>query len=489
MTDHAVIVVGAGPTGLMLAGELALAGVEVVVIERRPNQDVAGVRARGVHARTIEVFDQRGLADRFLAEGTPVQNAGFGWIRLDMSDAPSRYPFGLALWQKHIERILAGWIADLGVPVLRGQEVIGCSQDESGVTVDLSGGASRRARWLVGCDGGRSVVRKAAGIAFPGWDATISHVIAGVEFAEEPQWGLHRDEHGIHSIAREDGEDAVQVMLTEPVPATAETPTLDDLRALLTGVYGTDFGVHSPRWISRFSDMARQAETYRAGRILLAGDAAHIHYPTGGQGLNLGVQDAVNLGWKLAQVVDGRAAEALLDTYHAERHPVGARVIRNTLAQVALLRTDPQTEALRESVGTMLAMEEPRRVFAGMMSGLDIHYDLGEGHPLLGRRMPDIDLVTDAGPTRVYSLLHAARPILIRFARGEPIDLGAWSGLVASVEATSDGPWALPVIGPVDAPSAVLIRPDGYVAWVGEGDARGLRDALVRWCGENPAAA
>jgi 2-polyprenyl-6-methoxyphenol hydroxylase-like FAD-dependent oxidoreductase len=483
MSGHAVVIAGAGPTGLMLAGELALAGIDVAIVERRANQDLAGSRAGGLHSRTIEVLDQRGIADRFLAEGTVAQVAGFAWLPLDISDFPTRHNYGLALWQNRIERILAAWVDELGVPVHRGLDVTGLTQDTTGIDVALSDGASMRAEYVVGCDGGRSTVRKAAGIELAGHDATISHIIAEVELAEEPEWGLRRDAHGIHSLSRMDDGRTVRVLLTERQVGQTGEPTLRDLSDALTAVHGTDYGVHSPTWISRFTDMARQAVSYRRGRVLLAGDAAHIHYPTGGQGLNIGVQDAVNLGWKLASVVKGTTPDSLLDTYHAERHPVGARVLRDTMAQVALLRTDERTDALREIVADLLRMHEPRTRLGGMMSGLDVHYDLGEGHPLLGRRVPDLDLVTRNGPVRLFSLLHEARPVLIDFASPDGIDIAPWSDRVRSIGARYDGAWELPVIGAVDAPRAVLVRPDGYIAWVGGGHGAGPEVALTLWFG------
>jgi hypothetical protein len=278
-------------------------------------------------------------------------------------------------------------------------------------------------------------------------------------------------------------------MLTEEHVGVTAEPTLDDLRKELIAVYGTDYGVHSPTWISRFTDMTRQAAAYRKGRVLLAGDAAHVHSPVGGQGLNTGVQDAVNLGWKLAQVVHGTAPEGLLDTYQAERHPVAARVLRVTMAQVALMRVDDRIEALRECVSELLSMDEPRKRFAAMMSGLDIHYELGEGHPLLGRRMPDLDLVTDRGPLRVFSLLNEARPVLLDLRETGRFDIGPWADRVRLIQAMYDGAWELPVIGAVPAPSAVLIRPDGYVAWVAQDvDQVGLADALTAWFGPPLAA-
>jgi 2-polyprenyl-6-methoxyphenol hydroxylase-like FAD-dependent oxidoreductase len=429
MAGHAVVVAGGGPTGLMLAGELALAGVDVAIVERRASQDLPGSRAGGLHSRTIEVLDQRGIADRFLSEGQVAQVAAFAGSSLDISDFPTRHPYGLGLWQNHIERILAGWVGELGVPIYREREVTGFAQDDSGVDVELSDGTSLRAEYLIGCDGGRSLVRRAAGIEFPGWDATTSSLIAEVELAEEPEWGIHRDALGIHSFGRleyeiRDGEvvymdrGPVRVMVTEQHLGPTTEATLRDLSEALIAVWGTDYGVHSPTWISRFTDMARQAAAYRDRRVLLAGDAAHVHNPVGGQGLNTGVQDAVNLGWKLAQVVNQTSPDSLLDTYHAERHPVAARVLRNTLAQVALVRQDDRIQALRDTIAELLRMDEPRRRFAAMMSGLDIHYDLGEGHPLLGRRMPDLDLVTPNGQLRVFTLLRDARPVLLNL--GEP---------------------------------------------------------------------
>jgi 3-(3-hydroxy-phenyl)propionate hydroxylase len=490
---HAVVIAGGGPTGLMLAGELALAGVDVAIVERRVDQSLAGSRAGGLQSRTLEVFDQRGIAERFLAEGQTAQVGGFGSIRLDISDFPTRHPYGLALWQNHIERILAGWVAELPVTFHREREVTGFAQDDSGVDIALSNGESLRADYLVGCDGGRSVVRKATGIAFTGWDATTSSLIAEVEMAEQPPLGIHRTAYGTHAFGKveydiRDGEvifkdgGPVRVMLTEPQVGSGE-PTLGELKQTLVAVCGTDYGAHSPTWISRFTDAARQADTYRAGRVLLAGDAAHVHSPIGGQGLNTGVQDAVNLGWKLAQVVKRISPDSLLDSYTAERHPVAARVLHDTMAQVALLRPDDRSNALRDVVAELLAMDEPRKRLAARMSGLDIRYDLGEGHPLLGRRMPDLDLVTADGPLRVYTLLHAARPVLLNFGEPGALDIGAWADRMQAIDAKCAGTWELPGLGEMVAPTAALIRPDGHVAWVGAGTDVGLADALATWFG------
>ncbi len=488
MSEHAVVIAGGGPTGLMLAGELMLAGADVAIVERRTSQNLIGLRAGGLHSRTIEVLDQRGIADRFISQGKTFQVAGFHMFQLDMSDFPTRHNYLLQLWQNHIERILAEWVDELGVTIHRGREVTGFVQDDTGVDVALSGGGSLRTEYLVGCDGGRSLVRKAAGIEFPGWDPTTSWLIAEVSTAEEPKWGLHQDAIGVHGIGKMENGESVRIVLTEPHLLVGSEPTLRDVSEALIAIYGTDYGIHSPTWISRFTDVTRQAAAYRDRRVLLAGDAAHVHPPMGGQGLNTGVQDAVNLGWKLAQVVKGISPESLLDTYHAERHPVAARVLRNTMAQVALRRTDDRTKALSDTVSELLAMEEPRKRLAAEMSGLGVHYDLGEGHPLLGRRMPDLDLVTANGPRRVFTLLHDARPVLLNLGEPGGFDITPWGDRVQLIDATYVGTWELPAIGTVAPPTAVLIRPDGYVAWVGELTQPGLADALTTWFGP-PAAA
>jgi 2-polyprenyl-6-methoxyphenol hydroxylase-like FAD-dependent oxidoreductase len=482
MAEHAVVVAGGGPTGMMLAGELALAGVDVVIVERRANQELESSRAGGLQSRTIEVLDQRGIADRFLAEGQTAQIGSFARVRLDMSAFPTRHGYGLALWQTHIERIMAGWVDELGVPFIREREVTGFAQDETGVDVELSDGRSLRAAYLVGCDGGRSLIRKAAGIDFPGWDPSVSSLIAEAEMRDEPEWGIRYDENGTQAIGkREDGR--AGMVITQPYSRHVDEPTLDDLRRALVAVWGTDYGVHSPSWISRFTDMTRQAASYRQGRVLLAGDAAHVHYPIGGQGLNTGVQDAVNLGWKLAQVVKRTSPQSLLDTYHAERHPVAARVLQTTMAQTVLARGEARVDAVRDTIADLLGLDEARTRVAAMLAGLDIHYDLGEGHPLLGRRMPDLDLVTPGEPLRVFSLLHDARPVLLNLGEPGAFDITPWADRVRLVDAEHGGAWELPVVGVVAAPTSVLIRPDGHVAWVGDGTDTGLRDALTTWFG------
>ena len=483
MTEHSVVIAGGGPTGLMLAAELKLAGVDVVVVERRTNQDLDGKRAGGLHSRTIEVLDQRGVAERFLSEGQTHPFVGYAGTFLDISDFPTRHNYILALWQNRIEPILADWVEELGVPILRGSEVEGFATDDTGVEVELSDDTTIRAEYLVGCDGGRSLVRKTAGIEFAGWDASASFMIAEVEMDEEPEIGMRPEGGGIGPVNREEGGGPYGVVLLEKEVEHGSEPTMKDLSEALIDAYGTDYGVHRPTWISRFTDMTRQAASYREGRVLLAGDAAHIHGPQGGQGLNTGVQDAVNLGWKLGQVVNKTSPESLLDTYHAERHPVGARVLQNTMAQVALARIDERSQALRATVLDMLNMDEPRRRIAGMISGLDIHYDLGEGHPLLGRRMPDLDLHTDDGPMSVFGLLQDARAVLLSLGEPGGFDIGLWGNRVRLVEARHEGAWEVPVLGEVAAPSALLIRPDGHVAWVGDLTDPELPRALETWFG------
>ena len=484
MTEHAVVIAGGGPTGLMLAGELALAGVDVVIVERRTSQDLDGSRAGGLLPRTIEVLDQRGIAERFVSAGQVYPAHGFALIPLDISDFPTRHNYVLGLWQSHFERILAGWVDELGVPILRGCEVVGFAQDDSGVEVELSGDRSLRAEYLVGCDGGRSLVRKTAGIDFPGLDPSTSWMIAEVEMDEAPEPGFRRDSAGrTHALGRRADGEPVRVVLTERTVEHTGDPTMDELREALVAVYGTDYGLRTATWISRFTDMTRQAASYRQGRVLLAGDAAHIHPPHGGQGMGTGVQDAVNLGWKLAQVVNKTSPESLLDTYHAERHPVGARVLHNTMAQVALSSPGDRHQALRDTMADLLRMDEPRRHIAAMLCALDIHYDLGEGHPLLGRRMPDLDVLTADGPTRVFTLLHDARPVLLNLGGPGGFDISPWANRVQLVDAKHAGVWELPVLGQVAAPPAVLIRPDGHVAWAGDLTDPELPRAFATWFG------
>ncbi len=484
-----MVIAGAGPTGMMLAAELSLAGIDVVVAERRPCRDFAGSRAGGLHARTIEVLDQRGIADRFIAAGKPMQIQSFAGVSLDISDFPTRHNYGLALWQKESERILADWIDELGVPIARGSEVTAVTQDAAGVDLQLSDGRLLRAGYLVGCDGGHSLVRNAADIDFLGWEPSVTSLLAEVELREEPEWGIRHDENGTHAFSKLEGGNRAGVVVSERYAGQTGEPTLQELSRALVAAWGTDYGVHSPTRISRFNDVTRQAASYRRGRVLLAGDAAHMHYPVGGQGLNLGVQDAVNLGWKLAAAVKGTAPHRLLDTYHAERHPVAARILRTTMAATALTRSDARLDALRDTLSHLLRMDEPRNYLAGMISGLDIRYDLGEGHPLLGRRMPDLDLITREGPLRFFTALHGAEPVLLKLDESRTFDIRPLADRVRQIDAKYTGRWELPVVGAVPAPAAVLVRPDGYVAWAGDDPEAGLSETLTKWFGQPAVSA
>ncbi len=484
-SEHAVAIVGGGPTGMMLGAELALAGVDALILERRPDQELDGSRAGGLHSRAIELLDQRGAAGRFLAAGYTAQIISFGEAKIDIGDFPTRHPYGLALWQKHIERIMAEWIWDLGVAVRHGQEVVGFVQDDEGVEVELADGSTLRARYLVGCDGGRSAIRKGAGIDFPGAKATKSTIVAEAQMTDSSGFGLHRGPLGVGGIGPMEGGDHLRIVVPEARLESGDDPTLDELRDALFTVYGTDYGVHSPTWISRFTDATRQAASYREGRVLLAGDATHIHSPMGGQGIPNGMGDAVNLGWKLAQVVKGVSPEDLLDSYQTERHPAVARSLNYTMALNALMRVDPRVEALRDTIAEMTAMEEPRRHLGALASGLGVHYDLGEGHPLLGRRVPDLDLVTADGPTTIYALMHEARPVLLSLGEPGAFEIDDWSDRVDLVDARCEAPWELPAIGEVDSPTAILIRPDGHVAWVGERGDADLIEALGTWFGSS----
>ena len=481
-TEHAVVIAGGGPTGLMLAAELALADVDVAIVERRDTQALAGLRAGGLLPRTLEVLDQRGIADRFVSQGQKIGSAPFALSSLDISDLPTRHPYFLALWQGSVERILADWVDELDVPVYRRCGVTGFAQHDGRVDAELSDGRCLHAAYLVGCDGGRSLIRKMAGIDFPGWDPSTSYLIAEVETADEPEWGVRASAKGINAFAKLEGGRA-RVVLNEQRIGERNEPTLQDIREAIVGVYGKDFGLRSASYISRFTDMARQAACYREGRVILAGDAAHVHSPVGGQGLNIGLQDAVNLGWKLAQVVKGTSPESLLDTYHAERHPIGARVLRNSMALTAIHRKDDRIEALRDVMWELLQKDQARKQYVAMISGLDVHYDLGDGHALLGRRMPDLELVTANGQLRLFTLLRDARSVLLTLGESRGFDIAPWADRVQLLDAKYDGMWELPAIGTVSAPAAVLVRPDGYVAWVGDSTQVGLTDALTTWFG------
>jgi 3-(3-hydroxy-phenyl)propionate hydroxylase len=448
-----VVIVGGGPTGMMLAAELAFAGVEAVVLERRASAAIESHRGRagGLHARTLEVLDQRGVAERFLDEGEAMQIISFAGVKLDLGDVPTRHPYGVALAQEHTERMLGEWATELGVTVEYGRELTGLTHDDDGVDIQLADGDTLRAGYVVGCDGGRSLVRKLAGIDFPGWGPSVASIVAEVEMQGEPEFGFRSDASGVNAM-RPLEEGRVGLVVRDDNLEREGDLTLEDLRTAIAAVWGSDFGLVSADTISRFTDATRQAASYRTGRVLLAGDAAHIHYPAGGQGLNLGVQDAVNIGWKLAQVITGTAPAELLDTYHAERHPAAARVLRYTMALTALQRGDDRTTALSEVVADVLDVAEARDRIAGLASGLDIHYDLGDGHPLLGRRMPDLDLVTAAGPLRVYRLLHTARAVLLNLGGPGAFDIAPWADRVQVVDATYGGAWELPVLGRVPKP-------------------------------------
>ncbi|MBF6451732.1 FAD-dependent monooxygenase [Nocardia elegans] len=488
-----VVVAGGGPTGLMLAYELRLAGVEVALLDALPAR-TGESRAGGIHARTMEILDQRGLLDELLRQGRTLPRGHFGGLPLDFSDFHTRFPYTLAVLQSVIERELDRHATAAGAPVQWDSPVTGFRQDDSGVEVEVGGTHPRliRAAYLVGCDGGRSAVRKLAGIGFDGTDATVTGMIADVELAAPPAelfFGA-RGATGDYSVIQfEPGWYRLIAQCHDRVRERGSELTFDEFRDAFTELAGTDFGMHSPRWVTHYSDAARQADRYRVGRVFLAGDAAHIHFPAGGQGQNLGLQDAANLGWKLAAVLRGNASDALLDTYESERRPIAARVLQNTRAQTALSRPGAHVDALRDSMSDLLAIDGVRHRLGLMITALDIRYDCGDHHPLCGRRVPDSDIVTADGPARVHELLRPGRPILLVRNAAEVPDISDWKDRVDIVCAQDQGAeWTVPSLGPVPAPTHTLIRPDGYIAWAAvDSTTDGLNAALTTWVGPNTA--
>ncbi|MFJ5990549.1 rifampin monooxygenase [Lentzea sp. NPDC092896] len=469
-----VIIAGGGPTGMMLAGELRLHGVSVLVLERDP-EPTKVVRALGMHARSIEILDQRGIADRFLTAGQTHPLAGF-FAGID-KPAPERlntkYPVVLGLPQPITERLLAEHATELGAEIRRGSAVTAFAQDDEGVTVALADGTSVRARYLVGCDGGRSTVRKLAGIDFPGEPSRVETLLGEMEIGMpwEEAMPLMLE---VRKLQKRFGIGPIGGTATYRVVVPAEgvnedravMPTLDDFKEQLVKVAGTDFGVHSPRWLSRFGDATRQAERYRSGRVFLAGDAAHVHPPTGGQGLNLGVQDVFNLGWKLAGAVHGWAPSGLLDTYEAERHPVAEEVLNNTRAQIELMKVEPGPQSVRRLFTELVQFEEVNRYLIEKIIAVSVRYDLGSENDLVGRRIGDLSLKRGG----LYGQMHAGRGILLD--QSGSLSVGSWADRVDHLVDVSED---------LDAP-AVLVRPDGHVAWAGE-DQKALEVELARWFG------
>ncbi|MFD2473317.1 FAD-dependent monooxygenase [Amycolatopsis silviterrae] len=467
MTD--VIIAGGGPTGATLAAELRLHGVEVLVLERE-TEPIPLARIVSLHIRTLEQLAMRGLAERVLEHGRrrPVGGVFAGIAKPAPASLESAYLLGIP--QPIVVRLLEEHAIELGAEVRHGCAVAGFAQDDNGVTVELTDGERLHAQYLVGCDGARSTVRKLLGVGFPG-EPSRNETLMGEMAATTPPEEIaakvaeirETDKRFLFSPVSEDSYRVV-------VPAadlSAEPPVLEDFKNRLRAVAGTDFGVHSPRWLSRFGDATRLADRYRAGRVLLAGDAAHIHPPTGGQGLNLGVQDAFNLGWKLAAQLRGWAPGSLLDTYETERRPVAADVLDNTRAQMELSSAEAGPQAVRRLLAELMDLDEVNRRLIGKITAIDLRYDLGEGPALLGSRLPDLDLKQG----RLFERLHRGHGLVLD--RTERLSVEGWADRVDLIE---DSTVAL------EHP-AVLLRPDGYVAWIGE-DQQDLDDHLARWFGQ-----
>lgn len=467
-----VVIAGGGPTGLMLASELRLHGVHVLVLEKE-TEPTKIVRALGLHVRSIEVLDQRGLLERFLALGQQYPVGGFAAIPKPPPDRlDTAHPYILGIPQPVTDRLLAEHATELGAEIRRGCELVGLSQDDRGVTVELADGSRLCARYLIGCDGGRSTVRKLLGIGFPGEPSRVDTLLAEVQLTTPPETlaavvaEVRKTQLRFGAGHLGDGVYRVVAPAAGVAEDRAVPPTLDELKQQLRNVAGTDFGAHSPRWLSRFGDATRLAERYRSGRVLLAGDAAHVHPPAGGQGLNLGIQDAFNLGWKLAAEVNGWAPEGLLDSYHTERHPVAADVLDTTRAVMELLSVEPGARAVRRLVSELMDFDEVNRFLIEKLTAIGIRYDFGEGHALLGRRLRDVALTRG----RLYRLMHGGRGLLLD--QTGRLSVAGWADRVDHV---------VDVSAELDVP-AVLLRPDGYVAWVGD-DQRDLLDRLPMWFG------
>jgi 2-polyprenyl-6-methoxyphenol hydroxylase-like FAD-dependent oxidoreductase len=493
-TEGPVIVAGAGPTGLTLATELRRGGIDVVLLEQRSHRGENGSRAAGMKPRTIEMLDQRGVADRFLGAGPPANLGNFAGIMLDYSALPSRFPYTLNILQADTEQVLEDLATELSVAVQWSTTVTGFGQDATGVDVTVDGPdgpATLRGSHLVACDGGRSTIRKLTGLGFPGTDATMVSLIGDVELDDPPERPLfldRRERGSITAIQFRPGWYRVTTSEPERAAGPDDPVTLEELRASVRRVADTDFGMHGPRWLSHFSDAARQAERYRIGRVLLAGDAAHIHAPAGGQGMNLGMQDAFNLGWKLAAVLRGEAGDTLLDSYHDERHAVGADTLKLIRAQTALFGLGEPIAELYAVPTQLIGFDDVNTYLSATLSGLDIRYPSANGHPLLGRRVPDSEIRIGGRTTTIYALLNPAKPVLLDFSETTALTDAAagWAGRIVTVSAASStGASTLPGATGVSAPSALLIRPDGYVAWISDGaaDLAGLREKLTAWCG------